>query len=211
LLSSNRRISGVFISIASLSICHRKWQRIEERFRSNSGRRVKAAPLTRRRRASAGARIARPDGEYSDAALAWRLCQHNLHLNVESTGWANHQPGGQDHRGIARRGSLRPRRLRRRRAFSVWPGCSYCDAALSCFACGPAATSCRGVRRIRLTPVFGRQRRVRRANYSSSSRAVRPRRCAVLLRSRTSPDFLSGRSPQCCSPLDSRSGDPTRD
>jgi hypothetical protein len=36
------------------------------------------------------------------------------------------------------------------------PGRSPRDAVLSCFACGPAATSSRGVRRIRLTRVFAR-------------------------------------------------------
>ena len=41
--------------------------------------------------------------------------------------------------------------------------CSHRSAFASCFALGPAATPCRGVRRIRLTPVFGRHRRVRRA------------------------------------------------
>jgi hypothetical protein len=62
------------------------------------------------------------------------------------------------------------------------PGCSCRDASPSMVRCGPAATSCGGVRRIRLTLALARHRRLkgviltaaRRHRASAAARSIRP-------------------------------------
>jgi hypothetical protein len=58
-ISLDEALDDSFIDAAATAraYCHRKWQR------TKSGRRTGVAPLGRRRRARAGARTARPDGE----------------------------------------------------------------------------------------------------------------------------------------------------
>jgi uncharacterized protein len=57
------------MKLDSSANCDRMSQRIEGRPRTRSGRRTGVTPLGRRRRARAGARTARPDGERS--ATSW--------------------------------------------------------------------------------------------------------------------------------------------